>query len=337
MLKAPFPYFGGKAPVAPLVWEALGDVRHYIEPFCGSCAVLLNRPGHDPARHVETVNDKSGYIANVWRAIQSHPEETARWCDWPVNHADLSARKKYIIEHKPDLLEHLIDDHEWCDPRVAGYWIWAASCWIGAGLTRPGQIPDVSRSGKGVHAVGRRPDVGMSGTGVHSLGSRDPQSEAGAGPGEPYNTNIYNWFRELSARLRYVRVVCGDWNRVCGGNWQDNIGTVGMFFDPPYGVKANRDPSIYGEDDSLTVADDVREWCLKRGSKKSYRIILAGYYEEHDTLLDHGWTVRRWKAQGGYSNLGKGKNENPNRQREALFMSPHCSGGDGGGLLGLME
>lgn len=43
-LTAPFPYFGGKATIAPLVWEALGNPVRYIEPFCGSAAVLLARP-----------------------------------------------------------------------------------------------------------------------------------------------------------------------------------------------------------------------------------------------------------------------------------------------------
>ena len=42
-LKAPFPYFGGKATVADVIWEALGQPKHYIEPFAGSCAILLNR------------------------------------------------------------------------------------------------------------------------------------------------------------------------------------------------------------------------------------------------------------------------------------------------------
>lgn len=43
-LIAPFPYFGGKSKVADIVWQALGQPRHYIEPFFGSGAVLLARP-----------------------------------------------------------------------------------------------------------------------------------------------------------------------------------------------------------------------------------------------------------------------------------------------------
>lgn len=43
-LKAPFPYFGGKSRVGPIIWDRFGDVKNYIEPFAGSMAVLLGRP-----------------------------------------------------------------------------------------------------------------------------------------------------------------------------------------------------------------------------------------------------------------------------------------------------
>jgi site-specific DNA-adenine methylase len=122
----------------------------------------------------------------------------------------------------------------------------------------------------------------------------------------------------LSARLRRVRVVCGDWSQVCGGNWQDSMGNVGMFFDPPYG-DVGRDTNLYHHD-STTVAAEVNAWVLKRGDKPTYRIVLAGYYEEHENLLEHGWRVQRWKANGGYGNRAGNKN----CEREALFFSPHC-------------
>lgn len=47
-LAAPFPYFGGKARIADRVWQALGKVDHYLEPFFGSGAVLLRRPDWAP-------------------------------------------------------------------------------------------------------------------------------------------------------------------------------------------------------------------------------------------------------------------------------------------------
>lgn len=64
------------------MWERLGDVPNYIEPFFGTGAVLLARPT-EPKQ--ETVNDKDGLLSNCWRSIQSHPEETAHYADWPIN------------------------------------------------------------------------------------------------------------------------------------------------------------------------------------------------------------------------------------------------------------
>lgn len=288
-LKAPFPYFGGKSSVADIVWDALGQPAHYMEPFFGSGAVLLNRPNYDPQKHTETIVDADGFVANAWRAMQQDPDGVAKYCDWPVNHVDLAARKKIMLREKSAILEALVNDDEYYDPKLAGYWIWGQCVWIGSGMTSIGQIPHLSDTGQGVQ--------------------------------EPYNYNIYTWFRALSERLRYVRVVCGDWTRVCGGDWQARMGTVGIFFDPPYAV-GDRD-NVY-EVDGTSVAHDVREWAISRGCRPSYRIVIAGY-EEHCDLMDHGWTIYRYSAQGGMAHIGKKKTRGKeNRHRECLYFSPHC-------------
>lgn len=305
-MKAPFPYFGSKSKIADRVWAALGQPKHYIEPFFGSGAVLLNRPDWVPIM-TETVCDKDGHLANVWRALQFAPDSVARICDWPVNHADLIARRKTLIERQDDLLDALCRDDKFFDVELAGYWIWAASCWIGQGLTRINAMPHVSNAGKGVHAKGQIPHV----------------SDAGKGVQEPYNVNIYTWFRQLSERLRYVRVVCGDWSRVCGGNWQDKMGNVGVFLDPPYSHDAGRDNNLYAVEDDCAKA--VAKWAHERGRRPTYRIVLAGYDGEHNWLESEGWRVILWKARGGYSNLGK---TNLNRHRERLWLSPHCLKGE---------
>ena len=38
ILRAPFPAFGSKRHAAALIWQALGDVGSYCEPFCFSAA-----------------------------------------------------------------------------------------------------------------------------------------------------------------------------------------------------------------------------------------------------------------------------------------------------------
>jgi DNA adenine methylase len=268
--------------------------------------------------------------------LQFAPDEVARWCDWPVCHADLAARKAELIKNEDRLLENLTADSKWCDPLIAGYWIWAASCWIGAGLTRSNQTPHLADKGKGVHSG--RPHLGHKGSGVHSkrpeIGNKGKgvhkslwtaSVDMGKSVQEPYNINIYTCFRELSERLRYVRIVCGDWSRVCGGNWQDSHWqNVGIFFDPPYGVQDRAE--VY-QVDSRTIAKDVQIWAIERGKRQSYKIVYAGYEGECDDLKTAGWTLKTWKTGGGYAGTA-GKNKNTqgkeNSKREQLWFSPFC-------------
>lgn len=131
-LRAPFPYFGGKRKVADVVWQRLGDVRSYVEPFFGSGAVLLARPDGDGAR-VETVNDIDGFIANFWRAVAADPEAVAHHADWPVNENDLHARHAWLVGQRDALTARLEGDPDYHDARIAGWWCWGACAWIGSG------------------------------------------------------------------------------------------------------------------------------------------------------------------------------------------------------------
>ena len=95
-VRAPFPYSGGKTRIADTVWRELGDPYSYLEPFCGSAAVLLSRPDAHIGRR-EVIGDLNGFIANCWRAIQMAPEQTARHAWWPSIHADLTARHNWLV------------------------------------------------------------------------------------------------------------------------------------------------------------------------------------------------------------------------------------------------
>ena len=314
-LKAPFPYFGGKSKVAPVVWDALGDVKQYIEPFFGSGAVLLNRPITAQEKRYEIICDKDGHIANLWRALQADPDAVANVCDWPCNHADLSARKGFLIRNENDLLQKLIADPDFYDVKMAGYWIWAASHWIGSGLTRIGKIPQLTND----RGIGQIPQL-TNDRGIGKIPQLTNNQGIGRHVQDPYADHLWTWFRDLSARLRHVKVVCGDWSRVCGGNWQTNNKPCGMFFDPPYGV-TDRDTAVYAHD-STEVAAEVFEWCLKRGNDPNLRIVIAGY-NEHDELLQHGWTSQLWTNSGGFGNQADGQGK-ANRHRECLYFSPYC-------------
>jgi DNA adenine methylase len=132
VLKSPFPYFGGKSRVADLVWDRLGDVDNYVEPFAGSLAVLLRRP---QAGKIETVNYANHYIVNFWRAVQADPAAVAAHCDHAVTEADLHARHRYLVlgDVAAEFRKRVETDPEFYDARCAGWWVWGQCCWIGGG------------------------------------------------------------------------------------------------------------------------------------------------------------------------------------------------------------
>lgn len=159
-LKAPFPWFGGKSRVAHLVWERFGDVPNYVEPFFGSGAVLLARP-HSP--RVETVNDKDCYLSNFWRSVQHDPEAVAYYADWPVNENDLHSRHKWLV-NQGEFRERLAADPDYFDSKIAGWWVWGISQWIGSGwCSRPEWVGRTlpGRAGRGIYtdAYNQRPSL----------------------------------------------------------------------------------------------------------------------------------------------------------------------------------
>ena len=131
-LRAPFPWFGGKSAVAPLVWQRFGDVRNYVEPFAGTCAMLLQRP-HWPfsETRIETVNDADCFVANFWRALQAEPEAVVQYADWPVNEADLHARHLWLVNVGKEHVARLRTEPEYYDAKIAGWWVWGCCQWIG--------------------------------------------------------------------------------------------------------------------------------------------------------------------------------------------------------------
>jgi DNA adenine methylase len=328
---APFPWFGGKRRVAPLVWRHFGDVVNYVEPFFGSGAVLLARP--EPWHGSETINDADGFVANFWRALQHDPEHVARYADWPVNENDQHARHVWLVGERETLTARLEGDPEFYDAKIAGWWVWGVGCWIGAGWCSgagpwrsvDGKLVHLGDAGRGVHR--QRVHLGDAGQGVHRklvhLGDagqgvhRKRVHLGDAGQGED---GLLAWFGTLADRLRRVRVCCGDWERVCGHTPTVKQGLTGVLLDPPYADTATRTDGLYATD-SLSVAHDVRRWAVEHGDDPRLRIALCGYDGEHAMPAD--WTPVPWKAHGGYGSQGNGAGRE-NAQREVVWFSPHC-------------
>ena len=309
-IDAPFPWFGGKRRVASVVWDALGDVRGYVEPFAGSLAVLLRRPEIHGA---ETVNDKDAYVSNFWRAVQHDPEAVARFADWPVNETDLFARHLWLVNSGRERIAMLESDPEAFDAKVAGWWVWGVCAWIGAGWCSgagPWKLPHLGDAGQGINR--KLPHLGDAGQGVN----RQLPHLGDAGKGYQRTDAVLEWIRLLGERLRRVRVCCGDWKRVVtpsvlrGGGYP-----CGVFLDPPYDTGSEN--YTHAE---KGIAAAAREWALANGDDPNLRIVYAGYDGEHE--FPQSWTIHAYSATGAY--VGRGSNASANRHRERLWFSPHC-------------
>ena len=330
-LRAPFPWFGGKSRAASLIWARFGDVPNYVEPFAGSLAVLLSRP-HEP--RTETVNDLDCYLANFWRALQVAPDDVARWADAPVNEADLLARHRWLRETGMERIAALRTDPEHFDAKVAGWWVWGLCAWIGSGWCRhdaharvPDKLPHLGDAGMGVHRPSQKlPNLGNAGRGVHRPSQKLPLlGNAGVGVHRPSQKlphlgdagrGVADYFAALAARLRRVRVACGDWSRVLGESVTVKHGMTAVLLDPPY--SDDEHDVKYAAHSS--VAGDVRAWALANGDNPLLRIALCGYAGEHEMP---GWTEVPWKARGGYGSQADGRGR-ANAARERIWFSPHC-------------
>ncbi len=328
--KPPFPWFGGKSKCAPEVWRRFGDVRNYVDPFCGSLAMLLLRPV--PFVGTETVNDADGFLANFWRAVRSAPAAVAGWADWPVNENDLHARHVWLRERRPELTRRLEGDPEFCDAQVAGWWAWGQCCWIGSGWCDEGrqgpwgividdagcrQLVHLGNAGRGVNR--KLVHLGNVGRGVNRTHPGNWRHYQGVIAKDRYD-DLPAYFAELSDRLRRVRVCSGDWTRVCGPTPTVKRGLTAVFLDPPYPDSSKRTGDLYSKD-SLSVAHAVREWAIEHGSDPRLRIALCGYAGQHS--MPRSWSRWAWKARGGYGSQST-QHDNPNARRERIWFSPHC-------------
>ncbi|MBC7602786.1 MAG: DNA adenine methylase [Ramlibacter sp.] len=326
-LAAPFPYFGGKSLACETVWKVFGTVDNYVEPFAGSAAMLLGAPD---GKRVETINDADGFVANFWRAVAYDAEAVAGYTDWPVNEADLLARHSWLVRQAADLLNNLHADPEWFDAKIAGWWCWGACNWIGSGwcsglgpwvhngetVVDIRQLPHLGDAGGGVNRL--LPHLGNAGQGVNR---KLPHLSAGQGVNplhSPRSEYIQTWFAALQARMRDVRVTCGDWGRVVKDSVTTRHGLTGLFLDPPY-TKGAMDYSAGGVGGPL--ADEVREWCAKNGETQSLRIVLCGHAGEHDALIANGWFTVPWTARKGYAVTDEAVE---NSASETIWCSPNC-------------
>lgn len=273
-------------------------------------------------------------------------------CDLHARHRDLLRRGPALRALLEDPHAFDVGAAGWW---VWGASAWIGSGWCEEGARPKEQIPHLvgapdggGRDGKGIHAAGMRepsrklPDLigngGPNGTqkghGIHAAGARGPSRQlpdmgAKGASGHPQEatgrgihgvaarTRLFDIFAALSERLRYTRVACGDWSRICTPAVTYRHGLTAVFLDPPY----DGFESLYGAtEEGEPLSARVRAWALEMGARADMRVCLAGYEGEHTMP---GWECVPWKAKGGYGNQSaEGGNENAKRER--LWFSPAC-------------
>lgn len=301
-LKAPFPYLGSKARLASDINERLGETDVYAEPFAGSLAVLLARA---PARR-EVVCDRSGHIANFWRAMKWDPDAVADAADWPTIHHDLTARHKALTKWGVENAERITDDPRFFDAEMAGWWAWGKSNWIGNDWCLSDRQHDKRpfvhdhESGLGVmpHPQDKIP---WSAQAVKARGVRERDDR------------LVSWFRKLQGRLRHVIVLNRSWEAAltntmlcanAGGYDQQSV-----MLDPPY-ITGRRSGDLYVSDRDGTsnqVARDSYEWAVEHGHE--YRIAYCSF--EGDFPVPDGWDAQQWQSQRDH-------------RAEQVMFSPAC-------------
>ena len=347
-LSAPFPYFGGKSRLAPAIWQRLGNPVVYVEPFAGSLACLLARP--DGAGQREIVCDLDGGISNFWRAVEAEPDTVAYWADYPTFHHDLTARHKWLrawfAEHSAELSA---DPHFYC-AKVAGWWVWGISLWIGGGwcnaisTRKDGQpwdgMPHAGHTGGGNGVSAQRvwdvrPAV-TSANGVSAQAQRaqrlntpDQRPHAGGTNGQGSGVSaqrttrpdLVEWFRAIQERLKGVIVLNRSWESALTPTLLMHTPTapkppVGILLDPPY-LTVDRQSELYGSDadgSSSDVATAAYQWALANGE----RFRIAYCCHEGDFPVPDGWTFIT-------SSFGGVKDAERRAARQDMVMfSPLC-------------
>ena len=185
------------------------------------------------------------------------------------------------------------------------------------------------------------PLLGNNGRGVNHAALRETGVLDG-GEFHPFvMPQLVAWFRFLSARLRHVRIICGDWSRAVGNGASLTLpvrqgkGPVGIFLDPPY--EGDDVKTVYrGDKHDRTLTEAVVDWAAEAGADERRRIVIAEYEGGNaERLLEYGWTEHEWFAKGhlkgGY---GVGSADGHQQGRERLYASPHCitAEDDQGGL-----
>ena len=300
-LHAPFQWFGNKKRLAPEINRRLGKSDIYVEPFAGSLAVLLQR---QPAQQ-EVVCDTDGAICNFWRSVAQDPELVAYWADWPTVQDDLTARHLYLRQWKLDHADRLRHDPDYCDPKMAGWWVWGLSNHVGRSWctnhsdATPQIIDHVPNMGGGQGVSFQKKSLWRVGRHGHMKGIM--------------------W--SLANRLARVIVLNRPWTSavtrpaLCA--YDSMAGKrIAILMDPPYRT-TSRAQQLYEADTTDDPAVESYRWSVENGE----RFRIAYCCSPDDFPVPPGWSATDPVKFNGFAS------ERTGRGSEFVMFSPAVPNG----------
>lgn len=141
-MKPPLAYYGGKSRLAGWIASVLPAHRVYVEPFCGSAAVLFAKA---PSTH-EILNDLDGDLVCFLRVLRARPEELERACRLTPY-----ARDEYAAA---DLAEPGLDELE----RARRWWVRSSQSFAQVAKRGTGWSTSIQRGSNNARSVWNRLD-----------------------------------------------------------------------------------------------------------------------------------------------------------------------------------
>ena len=285
-LRVPWTWPGGKGKMAATCWRYFGEPDVYGEPFAGSLAVLLSKPGR-PAKR-ELVCDTDHFIANFHRAVRAKPESVAAHMDRPTVQCDLQAAKRWLWEWSRDMGDVCARHIDYYSPKAAGLWAWCQSVAVNLGTDKPDAVESLKLNGK----------FGADGCSRQRIN-------------KPFGGDMEAWMLALSERLRDVMVFNRDWRNAVSdcALGQFAGASVAVLLDPPYPIP-DGGSEMYA-DSGPQAAHESYEWAIANGER--FRIGYCSH--EGDFPVPDGWAAEYGHLVGV---------SRPDKQRDRIIFSPAC-------------
>lgn len=267
------PWFGGKRTMAAEIVRQLGPHRAYWEPFCGSLAVLLNKP----TVMMETVNDLHQDLVNLARVVQD-PDLAPQLHDRlsrTLFCESLFFESQAVIRSGPAMCSGAAERIE----RAFHYFLVS---WMGPG--------------------------GLAGTPNTSQGFAKRFSSRGGPPGKRF-VGAVDSMPLWHERLRPVIILSGCGIELCE-KIEDRKGTV-IYADPPYlekGASYQHDftrAAVSGATSLFEDAGDDHERLAVALRRFKHTRVVVSYYDHPDLAkLYPGWNKLRVRAAKNVANPG---------------------------------